>query len=806
MLPMLAYAGRRCAMARSRPATVMASFWHAAPPDKHPHLLHDVRFDQEGVIDPRKIAEWIKAAGAPVLALGTPAGAIWASVQWLQPRLVPTLGQEWAWWVAVLLPVAVAALLLAASYQAIARRSRLLRPERFDLRVRQRDDLLGRDEDVADLRSLLQESNLVFLDGESGSGKSSVVAHGLVPALAEDGTFLPALITDYSGDWDTGLARKAYHALWTALGNDDRNALEAASRPPVGSVDAAAVGDLLGRIAARLGRIPLLILDQFDDYQLAHRQRFLDRHRAWIPARRLITRNRFWQVVEAARRGGKAHVLIVTRSDASAGLHSVRLTEANTSRTLLRLQPEWLPRLLDQTTRDDGKGAAIAHPDSGWTDLQRLLQRDLRRSGAVLPQQVRIAFLGLRKLSALTPRQYRRAGGASGVEALYIHDSLVSAASASGATELQVRNLLLELVERGPDDAAKTRRRPDAELAMAVPDAALRARVLERLERDEIVRGAAGAADGVADWQLDHDYLARAVLAEERAANRLTALLRDGAEAWEQAGSDWRQRVHSLLPLRTQLALAWAWLRSRGRAVYRPYRFYAAISALRLLPWLLVAALLGWGGMEWGLRSQAQQIVDNLNENRAIGGGAVLRLWIASPAVRSRAVDILLSSPGRLRVVGTDWVNGYVSLETDAAADLVQRLRGRLDRLGHDPNTQRSLIDALGTAAGRLEDSDAKAVASDLVGRLDRPGLDPYTQQYLIAALGTAAGRLEDSDAKAVASDLRGRLDRPGLDPYTQRYLIAALGTAAGRLNDSDAKAVASDLRGRDSILTRNNL
>ncbi len=100
-----------------------------------------------------------------------------------------------------------------------------------------------------------------------------------------------------------------------------------------------------------------------------------------------------------------------------------------------------------------------------------------------------------------------------------------------------------------------------------------------------------------------------------------------------------------------------------------------------------------------------------------------------------------MNSPGRLRDSGTGWVRAYVSLEADAAAHLARRLRSRLDLdLTTESDLQQSLIAALGTAAGRLKDSDAKELASDLRTRLDRPGLDPDTQRSLLDALGTAAG------------------------------------------------------------------
>jgi hypothetical protein len=68
---------------------------------------------------------------------------------------------------------------------------------RFDLRVRRPQDLLGRDADVAEIRALIDAHQLVFLDGESGCGKSSLLAFGLVPNLKTDGSKLPVVIAEH---------------------------------------------------------------------------------------------------------------------------------------------------------------------------------------------------------------------------------------------------------------------------------------------------------------------------------------------------------------------------------------------------------------------------------------------------------------------------------------------------------------------------------------------------------------------------------------------------------------------------------
>ena len=161
---------------------------------------------------------------------------------------------------------------------------------------------------------------------------------------------------------------------------------------------------------------------------------------------------------------------------------------------------------------------------------------------------------------------------------------------------------------------------------------------LARLEREEVVREKPASGDQSSRWQLDHDYIARAVLAESRAANKLTLLLQDSGEAWRMAGSDIRQRYRSLLPLSLQVKLAWTRLWSRAGFVYRPYRPYAALSTLRALPFVLPLIGAAWLWGEVTLRTEAAQIVDDLSTGPK-GKIAAIVLWKSSPAVRIRVVD-----------------------------------------------------------------------------------------------------------------------------------------------------------------------
>jgi hypothetical protein len=164
-----------------------------------------------------------------------------------------------------------------------------------------------------------------------------------------------------------------------------------------------------------------------------------------------------------------------------------------------------------------------------------------------------------------------------------------------------------------------------------------------------------------------------------------------------------------------------------------------ALSTLRALPFVFLLIGAGWLWREEKLNAEAVQIMEGLNKERIRGANAAIALWKASPSMRVRVVDRLLNSRGRLRDAGTDWVPAYASLEPDSADDLVVRLVDHLNRPNLDGDTQRSLIQALGRVAGRLDAAGAAKAAADLRARLDRPNLNPSTQRSLIDALASLA-------------------------------------------------------------------
>ncbi len=78
-------------------------------------------------------------------------------------------------------------LLLAAvwAFMASRRRSVLQRPEALRLERGNRDHLIGREDDIENISRLCREQPLVFLEGESGAGKSALIQAGLLPSLSD---------------------------------------------------------------------------------------------------------------------------------------------------------------------------------------------------------------------------------------------------------------------------------------------------------------------------------------------------------------------------------------------------------------------------------------------------------------------------------------------------------------------------------------------------------------------------------------------------------------------------------------------
>jgi hypothetical protein len=477
---------------------------------------------------------------------------------------------------------------------ARSKRSRLLQPDRFDLDPANPRHLKGRERDVANLLDACVDAPLVELTGESGSGKTALVRSGLIPALERDGRLQPFYLDSSGPDWVSGPLESLAAELQRTLSDSDRAAL-GLDRP----VTRDDVFPLLAAFRGKVGRTPLVIFDQFDDYQATHRGKFLTEKGVWLSPESLADRNGFWKSMSGCLGHGGLHVLLVTWADTAAGLYAVRFCDSK-SFPLDRLDPVYLDPLLDELAPAEADPPVVEEPGAGWGQLKSRLERDLTRGGLVLPVQVLFALRGLACLPGrvLTVRNYERVGGVPGLEAAYIGRSIDRCVKTLQSRNVnieaaQVRALLLAMV-----DGAKTVPQPLSVLA-ATPGAPAGegvVHVLIDLEARGLVRrrnplpagpGGGGAAREEL-WSLYHDYLSRGVLAAEQRANRWANLLRESRRTFEEAAGSLLARWHALLSPWQQIRLAWH--RLRGRFRFGEQAAFARWSLLRFAPWLLACA------------------------------------------------------------------------------------------------------------------------------------------------------------------------------------------------------------------------
>jgi len=494
------------------------------------------------------------------------------------------------------------------------------------------------------------------------------------------------------------------------LSENDRILTGARDVSSAESIDESAVHELLIEIKSKLNVNVIIIFDQFEVYLFTNQDKFLTKDMAWISATQTRRRNKFWNTIAADMQSGKVKLLFVVRSDAGSGLHGVRFTETNAARPVLRLNPFWLDRLVDQVLADDGKGSIIGHPENGWLDLRARLRLDLSKSGSILPQEVRITFLGLRELSALTPSQYNRAGGASGVEALYIKDSIKSAAVTGGLDEQTILMLLLAFVDHAGENKVKSRFRTDSELTRIIPNDVTRHKALERLAYDELIRKRSNDLENGAGWQLDHDYLAEAVLVAERVNKQLEVALRNAEEAWERtAGLNVLARYRALLPITTLISLFVTWVASKRSFPLRPYRDFLLISSLKLLPIIIIIfGLIGWQVYVSSATFQIQEMIRLAPSVRPALGNDGSPAWVGALALSGHEDEGL-----RL---------ARASVDSEVKAKMLIRVADGLARRGRGTQAVEVLKEALSSATDAPENSRMEIYgdivsASGLIGR-----------------------------------------------------------------------------------------
>ncbi len=243
-------------------------------------------------------------------------------------------------------------------------RSELLQPQALVIDPDNRDHLKGREELIAELLTAVR-SPLVFVDGESGSGKSALIRTGLLPELKKEKTLLPLYIRTYGSDWDSGPQEACISALWHELDHVQRTTVGLTTVDDLRKhLWTATTPGLLARIQNELGITPILIFDQFDDYQNSHRDRFLkDGKRLDVAG--LTDSNTFWAGIYAELRRGVVRCLFSTRSDMYADLECVRF-DLPQKFCVLPLESAYINALLEEMVTRHGNDEVIANPGAGW--------------------------------------------------------------------------------------------------------------------------------------------------------------------------------------------------------------------------------------------------------------------------------------------------------------------------------------------------------------------------------------------------------------------------------------------------------
>lgn len=614
------------------------------------------------------------------------------------------------------LPLATFLFLLVLAWRATISVSRVANPDRFELSAKNRDQIKGRDQDIRDLLDLVAAYPLVFLVGESGSGKSAIVEAGLIPDLWHEGRFVPVLVRRYGSGWESGPLKESMLALWEALPEAQQRTLGIPVRPSPVTITPNLFSETLVAVNAKLGRQPLLVFDQFDDYQLTHRKEFTTREGAWRDAPALERANPFWHAVGAAVRGGIVRCFIVTRSDSAAGLESARFIDDSQTRTrdLLRLRSEFLWPLLESLAPETADPPIVSDPANGWSQLKLVLAKELQTGGLVLPQQVRTVALGLRSLRKLTVREYRSAGGATGLEALYVSRAINDCARQSRIAPDGVRTLLRAMVETGGKDSeAKTISRSANVFGECIPGAETLQSVLSELARSEIVRQVPNAETGENEWQLDHDYLAQAVLHEERQQHRHAAMLRDAAAAWRASVGDWRMRWRALLPLRTQMQLAWARIKPQGTFEYGTESGFARLSLLRSVPVIIALAAISVAGWWYQIVKQAEEFVDALQPTQPSGNTPIL-IWVSGDVVRDEVVTQVLAQPNRGGHIADGWMAAAAGIDISRANEVANRVLAAFEGGSLYP-----IASAVGNLGPYLEESTTQRFLSTLIDSIN---------------------------------------------------------------------------------------
>jgi hypothetical protein len=664
-------------------------------------------------------------------------------------------------------------------YKRGTRHSRLLKPDSLRLERDNTQHLVGRADDIANLVEQCLAKQVVFLEGESGSGKSALVRAGLLPKLKEEKTLLPLMLSDrWIDEWERGPFQALRSAvIMSATAGSDPSVASPDGQLRFGLRNLTTLSDVeraLALLNDHTTQTPLIIFDQFDDYQARNRQRFL-RNKIWLDPATLRQTNAFWDMVARLVEQEKLRCLFVTRSDTAAGLSSVQFLGSVQALRLDRVGAPYIAQLLRHLTEDTGT-PVIMDPEAGWTKLRDRIIRDVSEQEVVLPQQLKIILGGIQSLKWLNVAHYERVGGAIGIEAFYIEQQISGTARKVGLDANHIRAMLVALIDPLIPTKTWSRSKEDflaiiANVGGQPPAGDKLDDALEELRKSEIIRSSNASESGRSAYRLDHDYLTRGVSAVERRANRWHHLLEDRAKDFQNAGTLWK-KWKALLPVGTQSRLVWE--RLRGRFQYGKRRTYAVLSLARL-PVRMISFLILFVAVFAVFSIWFAGFMDEYGRT----GSAVFLKEL-------RTITDLDRMRARTREFETS-----VSILTQRRPEEVNALAlPIIEEIQNMTNADQvnALADAIAVIVRKLEPDKGQALGGSILERIQST-TDAAQLTALTQAFAAVSGQLPQGNARALADAIVPAIKGSG-NSGQRRALGLALATIAPRLKLEEGEAL----------------
>jgi tetratricopeptide (TPR) repeat protein len=386
-------------------------------------------------------------------------------------------------------------------------------------------EFFGREALTARVIGRLSQVSFLTVIGASGSGKSSLVRAGVIPALRAGGRLADgSLPPPGSGQWDIRTLTPTAHpleSLAATLARDDESVTAAATLARDLAAEPRALTLAAQRVLSRDGQPRLLLfVDQFEEVftlcrQPAEREAFINH---------LITASHHTSVI----------ILIALRADfyAQCAQHAdLRELVSQRQEYIGAMTPAELARAILEPARR-----------GGWTIQEGLVELMLDEVGeepGALPllSHALLETWLRRRGRKLTLSGFREAGGIEGAIA-----TTAESVFQQRLTETQrpiARALFLRLTELGENAAPDTRRRvPFSELITRTTDAATLEVVLGILTEARLITTAAENVEVAHEALIREWPTLRGWLAEDREGLLRQRELTDDASEWEKLGRD----------------------------------------------------------------------------------------------------------------------------------------------------------------------------------------------------------------------------------------------------------------------------